>query len=153
MTSQNIPKLILTNCPYYLITRSSLSITSALKKAFNDADITKVKPSYLGVLMILWSEDGLKMIELGRRAQLEPSSMTGLLDRMERDELVKRELDPSDRRVQRIFLTEYGISIQNDVIRIVFTLLDSVFDGIPKDHIEIAKSVLRQVLTNIKSNS
>ena len=140
----------LTNCPYYLITRASLAVTSALKKAFSDAGYKRVNPAYLGVLVTLSQEDGLKVIDLGRKINLEPSSMTGLLDRMERDEFVKRIMDPNDRRAQRIVLTDYGKSIISDVIEIIFKFLDKVFENIPKQDIETTKSVLRKVLLNIK---
>jgi DNA-binding MarR family transcriptional regulator len=145
--------LKLTNCPYYLITRASLSITSVLKKAFSNAGYQKLKPSYLGVLMTLSQEDNLKMIDLGRKINLEPSSMTGLLDRMERDDLVQRILDQGDRRVQRIVLTSYGRAILPDIIEIVFNLLDTVFEGIAQKDIETTKSVLRQVLLNVKNKN
>ena len=92
-------------CPYYLITRVSLGATAAMKRGFAEAGIGFVRPAYLGSLMSLWREDGLKVIDLGRRAGLEPSTMTGLLDRMERDGLVERRPDPADRRVLKIFLT------------------------------------------------
>ena len=73
------------DCPYYLISRSMLAVTSLLKKGFANEGINTIKPAYLSVLLSLWNEDGLKGNELGRRAGLEPSTMTGLLDRMERD--------------------------------------------------------------------
>ena len=90
------------DCPYYLISRVTLVVTSALKKGFTEAGVTAVKPAYLGVLLTLWREDGLKVIDLGRKAGLEPSTMTGLLDRMERDTLLYREADPSG--VRKLFL-------------------------------------------------
>ncbi|MBF0451614.1 MAG: MarR family transcriptional regulator [Candidatus Magnetomorum sp.] len=152
MEQMNKPIFKLTNCPYYLITRASLSITSVLKKAFLAAGYTRLKPAYLGVLMTLSQEDNLKMIDLGRRINLEPSSMTGLLDRMERDDLVQRIVDPNDRRVQRIILTQYGRSILTDIVEIIFKLLDSVFEGISSEDIETTKSVLRKVLLNIKEH-
>jgi len=150
VTKSKKPILKLSNCPYYLITRASLSITSTLKKAFSNTGLKKLKPAYLGVLMTLSQEDNLKMIDLGRKINLEPSSMTGLLDRMERDDLVKRIIDPNDRRVQRIILTPYAISILPDIVEIVFKLLDTVFEGIPKKDVETTKSVLRKVLSNLK---
>ena len=102
-------------CPYYLISRVSLVVTSALKKGFADAGVEKVRPAYLCVMMSLWKENGLKVIELGKKAGLEPSTMTGLLDRMERDGLVSRTMDPRDRRVIRINLTETGRQLRDPV--------------------------------------
>ena len=97
-----------------------------MKRGFIEAGIGFVRPAYLGSLMSLWREDGLKVIDLGRRAGLEPSTMTGLLDRMERDGLVERRPDPADRRVLKIFLTATGAGIRETVTGIVDSTLVGV---------------------------
>jgi DNA-binding MarR family transcriptional regulator len=137
-------------CPYYLITRVSLGATAAMKRGFAEAGIGFVRPAYLGSLMSLWREDGLKMIDLGRRAGLEPSTMTGLLDRMERDGLVERRPDPADRRVLKIFLTATGESIRETVIKIVDSTLAGLLSGVDADEIDTLKGLLRKVLVNVR---
>jgi DNA-binding MarR family transcriptional regulator len=137
-------------CPYYLITRVSLGATAAMKRGFVEAGIGFVRPAYLGSLMSLWREDGLKMIDLGRRAGLEPSTMTGLLDRMERDGLVERRSDPADRRVLKIFLTGTGAGIRETVIGIVDGTLAGVLSGVDAGEIETLKGLLRKVLVNVR---
>ncbi len=136
------------DCPFYLISRVTLVVVSALKKGLVQADVRQVKPAYLGVLMSLWGEDGLKAVELGRRAGLEPSSMTGLLDRMERDQLVKRTADPSDRRAHRIYLTQQGIDVKGTVTDVVTRIIDTVFIGISDNELDQTKDVLRRILAN-----
>jgi DNA-binding MarR family transcriptional regulator len=136
------------DCPYYLIMRVSLAATAAMRRRFAAAGLESVRPAYLGSLMSLWREDGLKMIDLGRRAGLEPSTMTGLLDRMERDGLVERRPDPADRRVLKIFLTATGAGAKETVIRIVDETLDGIFSGIDAGRIDALKDTMRQVLAN-----
>ncbi|MCP4372444.1 MAG: MarR family transcriptional regulator [Deltaproteobacteria bacterium] len=136
------------DCPYYLISRSMLAVTSILKKGFANEGINTIKPAYLSVLLSLWNEDGLKVNELGKRAGLEPSTMTGLLDRMERDRLVKREPDPNDRRAHRIHLTQEGVDAEVSATEVVSSTLDKAFSSIGKKDIEITKNVLRTILLN-----
>ena len=136
------------DCPYYLISRATLAVTSYLKKGFVNEGINTIKPAYLGVLLSLWNEDGLKANELGKRAGLEPSTMTGLLDRMERDGLVKREPDPNDRRAHRIHLTQGGVDAEASATKIVSKTLEKTFNTIPKKDIETTKAVLRTILLN-----
>jgi len=136
------------DCPYYLISRATLAVTSLLKKGFTNKGISTIKPAYLGVLLSLWNEDGLKANELGKRAGLEPSTMTGLLDRMERDGLVKREPDPNDRRAHRIHLTEEGVDAEVSATKVVSDTLEKVFSTIPEKDIETTKNVLRTILLN-----
>lgn len=135
-------------CPFYLISRASLVGTSALKRELSAAGVEHVRPGYLGVLLFLWNEDGLKSVDLGRRAGLEPSTMTGLLDRMERDGLVQRQADPEDRRAQRIHLTDRGRSAKQPVRTVITRALERMFEGISQRDQDRLKATLRQVLTN-----
>ena len=136
------------DCPYYLLSRATLAVTSLLKKKFTDEGISTIRPAYLGVLLSLWDKDGLKANELGKRAGLEPSTMTGLLDRMERDGLVKREPDPNDRRANRIHLTQEGADAEVSATKVVSTTLKKVFRTISKKDIETTKNLLRTILLN-----
>ncbi len=149
------------DCPYYLITRASLSATAALKREFAASGIAEVKPAYLGALMCLWmvegmdetlgklgSEDGMKLTELGRCAGLEPSTMTGLIDRMERDGLVCRADDPHDRRAQKVHLTPKGIAVREPVFQAVDNMLREAFAGIEAADMKAAKTVLQRILIN-----
>lgn len=136
------------DCPYYLISRAALAVTSHLKKGFANEGISTIKPAYLGVLLSLWNEDGLKANELGKRAGLEPSTMTGLLDRMERDGLVKRKPDPNDRRAHRIHLTKEGVDTEVSATKVVSSILEKAFSTIVEKDIETTKNVLRTILLN-----
>ena len=48
--------------------------------------------------------------ELARLWQVTPAVITGIIDRLERRELVRREPDPDDRRRLRLALTETGLA-------------------------------------------
>ena len=141
----------LTECPYYLISRVALQVTSALKKGFVADGVQKVRPAYLGVLISLWRKDGLKVVELGRKAGLEPSTMTGLIDRMERDGLVARSVDPKDRRAQQIRLTTLGKDVEAPVQAVVAGVISNVFTGISEKDLDQTKKLLRQVLSNVQA--
>ncbi len=143
MASFDIP-----DCIYYLISRASLVITSALKKGFTEEGVPQVRPAYLAALLSLWEEDGLKVVELARKAGLETSTMTGLLDRMERDGLVLRSADPTDRRVQRILLTDEGRQAEPAVLQVMETVMAQVMRDIPEKDQARTKTVLRRVLAN-----
>lgn len=137
-----------TDCLYYLLTRATLSVTSALRRELASVGVEKVKPSYLGVLITLWRQDGVQASALGRKAGLEPSSMTGILDRMERDELIERKADPNDRRAQRIHLTKRGADVCQPVLDVVDRVLAQVTRGISDDDVASSKKTLRTVLDN-----
>lgn len=67
----------------------------------------------LSALLKLWRQDGLTITELGDKLFLKASTITSLVDRMERDGLVRRERNQEDRRVVRIFLTEKAKNLES----------------------------------------
>jgi DNA-binding MarR family transcriptional regulator len=132
------------------MSRATLLATAVLKKELAAAGVERVKPAYLSVLMTLWETDGLSAVELGRRSGLEPSTMTGLLDRMERDGIVARRPDPSDRRLQRIYLTAAGRTFRASVLEVLNATLAKATKGLSPNDVSSTRDFLRRVLTNLK---
>ncbi len=139
---------LILDCPYYLLYRASLTVTARLKRELAEAGHGAVRPAYLGVLLCLWTEDGRQTGELARCAGLEPSTMTGLLDRMERDGLLRRSPDPDDRRAQRIHITPEGQRAREALDKVVTPLLDSMMADLSEAEVQSFKDTLRQVLAN-----
>lgn len=82
------------------------------REILNDVDIT---PPQFEALQYLRNEDNLTIGELSSRMYLACSTVTDLLDRMERNELVKRVKDENDRRIVRITVLQKG----HDLIKLV----------------------------------
>ncbi|HVZ54002.1 MAG TPA: MarR family transcriptional regulator [Pseudolabrys sp.] len=57
------------------------------------------------VLMRLDRSEGLKQSELAEILDLQPISLTRLLDRLAENGLIERRADPNDRRANRLYLT------------------------------------------------
>jgi DNA-binding MarR family transcriptional regulator len=60
------------------------------------------------LLVNLDHEDGQTLAALSRRMLVTAGNLTGLVDRAERDGVVERRPDPSDRRLSRVYLTTPG---------------------------------------------
>jgi MarR family transcriptional regulator for hemolysin len=58
-----------------------------------------------GVLVRLDRSEGLKQSELAEMLDLQPISLTRLLDRLADNGLIERRDDPNDRRANRLYLT------------------------------------------------
>lgn len=52
--------------------------------------------------------EGSSVKDIAARIELDSSAVTGLIDRLEKENLVERRDDPNDRRGTRIFLTDKG---------------------------------------------
>lgn len=71
-------------------------------------------PQYL-VLLLLWSEDGRSVSEIGRPLFLDSGTLTPLLRRLESAGLIRRERDGRDERQVRIRLTEAGRALEESL--------------------------------------
>jgi DNA-binding MarR family transcriptional regulator len=60
------------------------------------------------VLSMLAEEDGLSQGEVCRRFEQDPSRITRLAQGLANDGLIRRERDPEDNRVVRMYLTKEG---------------------------------------------
>lgn len=109
--------------------KAYFSIYKYLKKVFAENNIENMNPTRLGILLALADEDGLIMSKLGQKLFLEKSTMTGVIDKMESDGLVRRQSDENDRRALRIYLTPRAKGL-NDVI---FQVIDEAYSNLSLD--------------------
>jgi DNA-binding MarR family transcriptional regulator len=59
-------------------------------------------------LSLLSKEDGISQGDMCQRFGLDPSRLTRLSQALEREGMIRRERDPEDNRVVRVYLTEKG---------------------------------------------
>lgn len=92
-----------------------LAFKKVLKCFYEIAQAYGMAPAQLGALRKLWKNDGMTNTELGEQLFLKTSTVTALIDRMERDGFVFRERNKDDRRVVNIWLTEKGKELKDSV--------------------------------------
>ena len=80
------------------------------------------------ILYSLLEEDGATLKEIGNKTLIDSSSMTVLVDKLEKDELVVRKLDSQDRRAIRVFITDKGRDIAEKVSKIGVAFNSHLYD-------------------------
>jgi DNA-binding MarR family transcriptional regulator len=89
----------------FLLAKASQRWNELLYAQFSERGFGEVRPAYGSILLPLFEEDGLRIGELGRRAQLAKQTMTTMVRLLERDGLVASRPDPRDARATRVYLT------------------------------------------------
>jgi len=102
------------------------------------------------VRVLVWADHvpGITQAELCERLNSSPMAMTGLLDRMEGKDLVKRVEDPKDRRVKRIYLTEGALKLKPDMDALAERYKVTVRQGLSAEDIAAAQRVLATMKAN-----
>jgi|GEM_PF-364249 len=67
------------------------------------------------ILCALLEEDGSSLTRVGQRANLESSTLTTMVDRLERDRLVERRPSTEDRRTTHLYITNKGREIGSEI--------------------------------------
>lgn len=101
------------------------------------------------VLFNLSQQDGQKQQDLAQHTCKDKTSMTRLIDGMERRDLVVRIPDKKDKRQKLIYLTNKGKSLQQDLMRIVKATLAQAETGISPRDIQTCIRVLSVIYTNV----
>jgi len=89
----------------FLVVRTARGMKKALDIRLSEVGVTAAQQT---VLSTLGRDDGLSLTEIGNRVFLDKPAITGLIDRLEQDQLVERRRSSTDRRVINIFLTPKG---------------------------------------------
>lgn len=67
------------------------------------------------VLVVLWEEEGLTLKEIGARLRLDSGTLTPVLRRLEKRDVITRQRDPADQRRVTTHLTQDGRDLQTRV--------------------------------------
>ena len=91
----------------------------------------------LRVLLLLKINTKMKMNQIAYCLKIHVSTATGLLDRMIKRKLVKREASDEDRRVILCSLTEDGIRITDSIWKVVLENAHSLSEYISMEELDL----------------
>jgi MarR family transcriptional regulator, transcriptional regulator for hemolysin len=105
------------------------------------------------VLVRLDRSEGLKQSELAEMLDLQPISLTRLLDKLAECGLIERRADPIDRRAKRLFLTPAAHPLLEKLGDLGEDLMSTALQGVARESIEqmvvqlgIVKENLREAI-------
>lgn len=81
-------------------------------------------------------ERGFTFIELSRLLLVTSGNLTGIVDRLEAEQIVRREADASDRRVIRIRLTAKGRKLTDEILPRHADDLGATLVDMPREQLE-----------------
>ena len=118
--------------PIYSVSRL---ITRAYKPYLEKLGITY--PQYL-VLLVLWEENSLSVNKIGQKLLLNTNTLSPLIKRMEKNELLTRTRSRDDERTVLVSLTEKARSLQEQASTIPQDLLNTLLN----DDVELSDVIL-----------
>jgi MarR family transcriptional regulator for hemolysin len=102
------------------------------------------------VLVRLDLSEGLNQSELAEMLDLQPITLTRLLDKLCDSGLIERRPDPGDRRAKRLFLTPAARPLLKQLAVLGEETMNSATEGLSQDDIERMVSELATVKDNLR---
>ena len=125
-------------------------IRKALRREFElraaPLDITSAQ---LQVLRRLWQGDGITTSVLTCDCASDGGTVTGVLDRLERKALIRRERSHADRRVVQIWLTDAGRELEKPLMRIIEEINEMALVGLDESAQQQLIGALEKVADNL----
>lgn len=107
-----------------------------------------IYPGQPPLLFSLYSRDGQSQKELADKIRIKPATITVMLGRMEKSELVTRRQDEQDQRISRVYLTEKGREICEKLKSVMAVINEECFSNFTDEE----KILLRRLLMQIRDN-
>ena len=139
-------------------------VTPNREFAFTLNDVARLLRTYadyraaeFGVTRAQWAvmarldrQEGLKQSELAEMLDLQPITLTRLLDRLGASGLIERRADPHDRRAKRLFLTPAARPLLEQLAVLGETMMTTALAGIEREAVELMVAQLAIVKENLR---
>ena len=105
------------------LVRAEKAVVRELTRALGPLDL---KLGQLDVLMNIYRHPGMSQHDVARKLLVGRSNITMLLPQLEKQGLIRREGDPKDKRVMRLFMTADGEARLMEALKVYTAIIDKV---------------------------
>lgn len=105
------------------------------------------------VLTALSEQEGLSQSELAEKLLVRPPTISNSLERMETAGWIERRVDPKDRRISRVYLTEAGKLLRDTVVSLWTELETNTFAGLSLAEKQELWDLLLRVRHNLRQGT
>lgn len=112
----------------------------------------RLTPIQYLIFNVVWKQDGIEISEIGKRAVLDVSTLTGVIDRMAKSGYVERRPNPSDRRSVLIFLTPKAREIGPKIVEFADELDGTLQKCSTPEEMAVFEKVLKSLASTAIEN-
>ena len=130
------------DCIFFQLTKASLAGAAFWGKKVEHLGITA---SQAMVLNFLGEEDRILPSVLRQKLQVTSATMTGILDRLEKLDLIERHPHPNDRRAILVCLTDRGVQLAGKINGLMMEANDAFLAGFKAGDAQRLRNFLKRV--------
>ena len=134
----------------FLITKLKQLGDRIFEKVLSSRNIDAFNGAQGRILYVLWQEDGIPIKTVSDQCGLAITSLTTMLERMEKQGLITRVQAPSDRRKTLLYLTDKARSLKSDYDEVSGQMGDIYYKGFTVEEIRQFEDYLDRVRNNLE---
>ena len=135
----------------FLIAKVQLLSERVFSKILAKYELSEISPAQGRILFVLWNKDGISIQELAKKTSLGKSTLTSMLDRLEKAGFVKRVPSKEDRRAILIKLTEKDRECRDLYTKITKEKTELFYNGFTSKEIDAFEGYLQRILDNLNA--
>ena len=102
------------------------------------------------ILYVLFQKDGVPIKTVSEKCGLAITSLTTMLERMEKNGLIQRRQDSADKRKTLLFLTDKARDLEQDYIAVSEEMGDIYYQGFTEEEVKAAEGYLDRIRLNLE---
>lgn len=133
----------------FLITKIKQIQGRVFEKLLAEYGISEFNGAQGRILFVLWEQDGIPISALSEKTGLAKTTLTSMLDRLEKSGHIIRAFDPTDRRTVRITLTESARRLREKYEEVSAKMNEIFYKGFSDREITSFEKNLGRILKNL----
>ncbi|MHA1474036.1 MAG: MarR family winged helix-turn-helix transcriptional regulator [Promethearchaeota archaeon] len=109
----------------------------------------EINPAQGRILFVLWEKDGISIQELAQKTSLGKSTLTSMLNRLEKAEYIQLKRSSKDDRKKIITLTEKDKQLHEKYEELSKEMNQLFYNGFSNKEIDIFEQFLQKALQNL----
>lgn len=112
-----------------------------------------ITPEQFSLLTILWYNEGISIKELADRSQRDKTTISRVVSNMIKHDLIRRLDNVDDKRAKRIFLTDKGRNLQDQLVMLSGEIYVEALGNLSDEELDRTLEVLQKIENNLSDNS
>jgi len=133
-----------------LLREAELAFSKVFRRELARHSVTVAQYQHL---RLLWENDGITQAEIARHLGIETPSSTATLDSLEREGLVRRVRNRSDRRKVNVFLTERSLALRPALVECARRTNRVALEGIAESDVRRFFELARMLTGNLREHA
>lgn len=112
-----------------------------------------ITPEQFSLLTILWYNEGISIKELADRSQRDKTTISRVVNNMIKRDLIRRLDNMDDKRAKRIFLTDHGRNLQDQLVMLSGEIYVQTLGNLSNEELDQTLAVFQKIEKNLSDSN